>query len=240
MCALVTRPREEAEALAARLTARGIDAMIEPMLSIRFCNGAPLDLAAVQAILCTSGNGVRALARATAERAIPLLAVGEATAARARAAGFSNVERAGGDVADLVRVASLRLRPGDGPLLHAAGSAVAGDIVAALAASGFRVVRQVLYTAEPAAALSPETLRALRAGAIDFALFFSPRTAATFVRLVAAADAQQYCAATASVSISPAVDAALAGLPWRCRLVAARPDQAAVLAAVDRLAEAGG
>src|SRR5438552_12976874 len=86
--ALVTRPRAEAAGLAEALDARGIEAIIEPLLEIRYRDAAAPALAGVQAILCTSANGVRALARLSGERGLPLLAVGETTAARARAVGF--------------------------------------------------------------------------------------------------------------------------------------------------------
>src|SRR5271167_936074 len=127
--ALVTRPREEAETLAAALAARAVEALIEPLMEVDFRWTVPPDLAGVQAVLCTSANGVRALARACAKRRLPLLAVGDATAAWARAEGFTAVASAGGDAADLVRLAAARLDPRGGRLLHVCGDAVAGDLV---------------------------------------------------------------------------------------------------------------
>lgn len=233
--ALVTRPREESEALAAALATRSIEAIVEPLMQVHYHEPAPLDLAGVQAILCTSPNGVRALARATRGRGVLLLAVGNATAMRARSEGFTAVESAGGDVTDLARLAAARLRPQDGPLLHVAGSVVAGDLVEALSDRGFRVERRVLYEAQPATALSPTTLDALRSGSIDFALFFSPRTAAIFAELAAAAGVTAYCATITALSISRAADAALADLPWLDRRVAERPNQSALLAVLDRV-----
>src|SRR5271168_4100404 len=181
--ALVTRPREEAESLIPALATRGIEAVVEPLIGIHYQATQGLDLNGVQAILCTSANGVRALARASGERGVPLLAVGDATAAGARAEGFGSVESAGGDVGDLARLAAARLRPRDGPLLHVAGNVVAGDLVGLLRAHGFTVERRVLYEARATAALSPAAVDSLRAGAIAFALFFSPRTAEIFARL---------------------------------------------------------
>src|SRR6266852_282900 len=116
--ALVTRPRAEAEGLAAALAERGIAAIVEPLLEIYYRDAASPDLAGIQAILCTSANGVRALARLSDERALPLLAVGEASAARARDDGFKRVESAGGTVDDLIHLAGARLRPEAGRLLH--------------------------------------------------------------------------------------------------------------------------
>jgi len=60
--ALVTRPRAEATALAEALSGRGIAAIVEPLLDIRYRSEPAPDLAGVQAVLCTSANGVRALA----------------------------------------------------------------------------------------------------------------------------------------------------------------------------------
>jgi uroporphyrinogen-III synthase len=232
--ALVTRPQEEALSLAAALAGRGIDAVIEPMMEVHYRTAAVLDLADVQAVLCTSANGVRALARITRERDRPLLAVGDATASRARAEGFTNVASAGGDVADLVRLAVTRLRPQSGRLLHVAGEVVAGDLSGALRARGFSAERIVLYDARPVATLSGPAIRALRSGKIDFAVFFSPRTAAIFVKLANGASLASCCRTITALSISPVADAALTTLLWRDRYVAEKPSQAALLDQLDR------
>ncbi|HEY1257996.1 MAG TPA: uroporphyrinogen-III synthase [Stellaceae bacterium] len=231
--ALVTRPRNEAETLAAALAARGVDALIEPLIEIRWRMPALLDLDGAQAVLCTSANGVRALARVTGARNLPLFAVGDATAARARAEGFVAVESAGGDVADLVRLVAARLSPQRGRLVHVAGDVVAGDLAGRLRDHGFVVERAVLYEARPATALSLEARQAFAAGAIDVALFFSPRTAAIFARLAAAIRIGEQCRNVVALSISRAADAALGDLPWRLRRIADAPNQPALLDALD-------
>jgi len=208
--------------------------VVEPLMEVRFPAPQALDLAGVQAILCTSANGVRALARATRERGVRLLAVGDATASCARAEGFVAVESAGGDVDDLARLAMTRLNPQQGALLHVAGNVVAGDLAGLLRAQGFSVERRVLYEARAAAALSPAAVDNLRAGAIAFALFFSPRTAAIFVRLAHNAGIAECCAGLTALSISAVADAALASLPWHDRRIAERPSQPALLDALDR------
>lgn len=233
--ALVTRPPEEAESLAAALASRGVEALLEPLMEVRFLAPQALDLATVQAVLCTSANGVRALARSTCERGVPLLAVGDATAARARAEGFAAVESAGGDVGDLARLAVARLGPLRGPLLYVTGNVVAGDLAGLLCAQGFTVERRVLYEAQAATALSAGAIDNLRAGAIAFALFFSPRTARIFARLAGIAGVAQCCARITALSISASADAALAALPWYDRCVAERPNQPALLDRLDRV-----
>ena len=233
--ALVTRPRAEAAGLAAALAERGIEAIVEPLLDIHYRDVSAPDLAGVQAILCTSTNGVRALARLSSERKRPLFAVGETTAARARSEGFARVESAGGNVADLARLVRARLCPGAGRLLHVAGTEIAGDLVGALGADGFAIERAVLYEARPAAALNAGTVRALAAGFVDFALFFSPRTAAVFAALAERAGLVGELRGLTAISISAAADKALAGLAIRERCIAGSPDQPGLLAALDRV-----
>src|SRR5947209_2139028 len=209
--ALVTRPRAEAQELAQALAERGIEAIVEPLLEIHYRDAPMPDLVGVQAVLCTSANGVRALARLSSEREVPLFAVGDATAARARAERFTRVESAGGNVDDLARLVRDRLRPETGRLLHLAGSEIAGDLASMLRDHGFLIERAVLYEARPPAALSAPTARALAAGIVDFALFFSPRTAAIFLNLAERAEIRDALRTVTAISISAAADAALGG-----------------------------
>jgi uroporphyrinogen-III synthase len=236
MLALLTRPRAEAEKLAALLARHGIGSIVEPLIEIAGRQAALPDLADVRALLCTSANGVRALARASAERGVPIFAVGDATAAEARELGFRRIESAGGNVDDLARLICQHLRPAGGRLLHVAGSEIAGDLAAALGAKEFRVERAVLYEARAASALTPATARLIEGGQIDLALFFSPRTAAIFARLVKDAGIGGGLASTVAISISPAADAALGDLPFREHVIAAAPTQAALLARVEQFA----
>jgi uroporphyrinogen-III synthase len=232
--ALVTRPREEADALVQALAARGVQALVEPMMEIHFLEAVP-DLLGVQAVLCTSANGVKALARAGADKCVPLYAVGDATAARGRQEGFVTVVSAGGNALDLAQFVARRLRPEDGRLLHVSGSDVAGNLAGELHARGFETLRTVLYEARPVAALSTAAKGALAAEKIDFALFFSPRTAEIFVRLICAAAIGAACARITALSISAAADAVLGKIAWRSRRIAERPDQPGLLRALDGL-----
>jgi uroporphyrinogen-III synthase len=229
---LVTRPREDSERLAEKLEAMGHEVLIEPLFTIEPELGAPLDLDGVQALLLTSANGVRALALRSERRDIPVLAVGDATAAAARDFGFAQVESAGGDVEDLADLVRARLRPDGGALLHAAGSVTAGDLAGNLGAAGYDVRRVVLYRAEPVGALSAETAAALRDGRIDLAVFFSPRTARTFVSLVKAAGLESACARIAVLGLSQAVLDAASEIGWAAHGAAAEPTEASLLDAL--------
>jgi uroporphyrinogen-III synthase len=233
---LVTRPREDSQHLAQQLEAKGHQVLIEPLFTIEPEPDASLDLEGAQALVMTSANGVRAFAARSERRDLRVFAVGDATAEAARACGFADVESAAGDVEDLARLVRERARPEDGALLHAAGSAVAGDLAGALQGAGFEVRRAVLYRAEPALALSSAALTALREGGIDVAMFFSPRTARTFVSLAKAAGVERACGRVTMLGLSPAVVEAASEVAWAARDSAAAPTEAALIEAVDRLA----
>lgn len=249
--ALLTRPRRDSETLAALLQTEGVDSLIEPVIDI-----VPLDSAALppldsmQALLLTSANGVRALAALLGPppeaRNLPLLAVGAASAEAARHAGFTHVESAGGDVKALAALAKRRLNPAAGRLLHIAGTRIAGDLAALLGEQGFETERLAIYRAEQRAALSAAACDALVHGKIHMVLFFSPRSARGFVKLIRAAAADSdgslvsALAHVTAICLSPAVAAAAAGLNWRRIRAASQPEQAALLDEVAREIEVAG
>lgn len=229
--ALITRPREDSAELARDLEARGLAVMIEPLLDIVPVADAAVDPEGAQGILATSANGIRALARLLPDRTLPVWAVGDASARVARQLGFQTVASAGGDVDSLAALVAASADPAQGTLLHAAGTVSAGDLSGRLEATGFAVRRLVLYEARTATAISPTLAEALARGAVDMALFFSPRTAATFATLIAASGAGLRSATAYALSAN--VARALSPLPWRRIRTAADPTQAALLAALD-------
>jgi uroporphyrinogen-III synthase len=231
---LITRPREDAAALAEKLRARGHEVLVEPMLEIRFVQGAKIDLSGVQAVLFTSANGARAFAAAETRRDLPAFCVGDTTAAAARAAGFTRVESAAGNVEALANLVLQKLKPADGVLLHAAAGVVAGDLAGLLKRDGFETRRAVLYSAEPATALTPPTAAALKARQVDMVIFFSARTAETFVRLVRAAGLAGSLSKTVALGLSAQVNEAAIGLPWGMMEAARQPQEADVIRAVAR------
>lgn len=233
----VTRPVEDAERIAAPLRERGIDVLIEPLLAIVPCAGVEVDTTGIQAYLLTSANGVRALASAIgpdpARLSIPVLAVGDQTAAVARELGFTSVRAAEGDVTSLAALVRDSVKPGDGPLLHAAGSHVAGDLGGDLGRDGYMVRRVQLYESRAAAAFSDDFRGALKGGDLDAVLLYSPRTAKTFATLAKQDDLRDACSGVTAYCLSQAVADALGDLPFAAVRVAPRPEQDALLALFD-------
>lgn len=229
---LVTRPEGQAAATARLLAARGFAPVLAPALVIATRTlHAP---GGAQAVLVTSANAIPALP--TKLRRLPLLAVGDATAARAREAGFAEFASAGRDAAALAALAIRRLDPGAGPLLLAAGTGQGAALAASLRGAGFRVVRRVAYAARPAASLPDAARAALAGGRIRHALFFSPASAAAGVRLLRGLPT----AGITALAISPATAAALSPLKWATIRVASSPDQEALLALLPAPATQGG
>ncbi len=232
---LVTRPAEDAEPLVRRLEAMGYACAVEPMLELVWRDGPEPDATGVQALLFTSANGVRSYIRRTGRFDLPAYAVGDSTARAAREAGFAEVESAAGDVYALAGLVRSRCDPAAGTLLHVAGSKVAGDLAGLLGAAGFRLRRAVLYDAVPARRLSDATMTLLRTSGLDGVLFFSPRTAHSFVRLLAEAGLVDQSHAVDAFCLSPAVAEASRAYgekgvtPWRSVRVAPRPEQEALL-----------
>ncbi len=229
MRVLVTRPEPESVALARVLRVIGHVPVLCPMLDIRF-REATVDLTGVQALLFTSGAGVRAFARLSPERHMTAFAVGDATAAAAQEAGFATVRSARGDGAALVDSVAEHADARHGLLLHAAGTHVAGDLAALFAVRGFRYQRLALYEAVQAVTLSEEGRSTLESGPLEGVLFFSPRTAEAFVSLVTKAGLADRCRTLTAFCLSDAVAAKATALPWVAVRVAAEPNQQSLLA----------
>jgi uroporphyrinogen-III synthase len=204
MRVLITRQKEDA--------ARIADALRAMEVHFRDVAVAP---GGVQAILATSANGVRGLARLCARRDLPLFAVGTQTAQAARDAGFAAVRDALGDARALAEAASRWATPGAGALLHVKGAQ--GEV---LAVPGFETKSVVVYDVVP---VRPQPALP---GDVDAALFFSPGSARIFKSAASGFPANTVVA----VCISRATADALSPLHFREIRVAAAPNQEALLA----------
>lgn len=182
---LLTRPRQESEALAQMLKSRGHESVIEPLLLIEFRRITAIESGIPQALIITSANGAQALSahiQAHQYRRVPVYAVGQATA---DALGQFNVVHVGSNgVAALEQTICRELSPEKGALLYVHGVHVAGNLAHNLSSSGFRVKEITAYEAVESDAFSPAVIEDIRNNQIDGVVLFSPRTAAVFSKLV--------------------------------------------------------
>lgn len=227
---LLTRPLEDSVRIAELLSARGHTALIAPLMEIRFREGPEISLDDIQAVLATSANGVRALARRSVRRDVPVLAVGPQTAAEAQALGFTEVRNAQGDASALALAVEKWAEPEKGALLHVAGREASAQLARKLTERDFEVRTAVLYDAVPAAALPAEIAQALSDGSLDAAMFFSPRSARVFVECIDGAVLGAKCAGMIAYCISQAAADRLAPLTFAALRVAKNPNQEALLA----------
>lgn len=171
----VTRARPGAEATAERVRALGHDPLAAPLIETRPLPAAPPDLAGVATLAFTSAAGVRAYADLHAGRDLPVFAVGDATAAAARGAGFGAVHHADGNARDLAALL-LRAAPA-GRVLVPGAREPAFDLPAALAAAGVPATALPLYETHPVRPPPAAALAELAAGRLDAVLLHSPSAA---------------------------------------------------------------
>lgn len=186
---LVTRPAPDASDTAARLGALGIEPVLCPLLEFEALPTSLPDPRGFAAIAITSGNTLRALEQRGVLPGLlhlPVYAVGDRTAAMARALGFTRVQSANGAFADLV---GLLAHSGiAGPVLYPTARDFAGDLAKSLAPYGLMVITARLYAMNAVTSLPEPVLADLQAGRLHAALFYSRRTAAAFVALTTALD----------------------------------------------------
>jgi uroporphyrinogen-III synthase len=184
---LLTRPDAgtEIDPLHAALLAEGHTITHAPLLSV-VSSGLVPSLDGAQALIVTSRNGLKAIVGSLtdAARALPLFAVGPATAALGRTLGFRRVFEGTGGARELSALIVSETQPTAGPLVHLSGDAIAFDLGQALEADGFEVRREIVYRMEPTDALPSEAAAALRAGTLDGVVLMSPRTARIYAKLV--------------------------------------------------------
>jgi uroporphyrinogen-III synthase len=203
-----------------RAEAIGFDAIAAPLFTIVPLNWDAPDPADHDALMLTSANALRHAGEALARyRALPVYAVGEATAAAARNAGLTDIRIGQGDAADLL---AMMTAAGVKCPLHLAGREHRDAGHPALT-----IARRLVYAADPVAALPLAARDALTDGAV--ALLHSARAAALFTTLV------KDHAGIKIAATSPAV-AAAAGSGWRAVAIAAAPNDTELLKAVTQLA----
>ena len=213
MWILVTRPQPGGDATALRLRRAGHDVVLAPLLATA---AVPWQRPEVrpQAVMLTSAAAVRLAGDVGALWGLPCFAVGRATAAAARAAGWTDVRTGAGHVQAVIDHVAAE---GIADILHLAGE----DRTAIIVPDAVTVSTRIVYRAvlQPLAALP----------AVDWVLLYSPRTASHF-----AAECDRIGEARAGIAIAAISPAALAaaGPGWRHALTASVPDEDALLAAI--------
>jgi len=221
---LVLRPEPGAAATFARALAAGLNPIAAPIFTLTPIAWSPPDPATHDALMLTSANAVRHAGPALDRyRALPVYAVGAATAAASIEVGFADIRTGDSDAAALIAsmVHDGVMRP-----LH-----LAGREHRALADAPIPIERRIVYAADPVAVLPAAARAALALGAV--ALIHSPRAGEIFGTLLREAGIDPATIAIAAISEAAAVG------HWRETAIAETPDDSALLAAAARLCEKG-
>jgi uroporphyrinogen-III synthase len=241
MAVLVTRPHPDDETTASSLRARGFDVLRAPMLRFEPVAFHDDEDARYGAIIVTSANALRGITSHLAAGRLlklPLFAVGEHTAAAARAAGFENVTPANGDAGglrDLVlaSVKAKQLKKAS-TLLFLAGADLARDLAGELGESGLTVVTHTTYRMIPVPRLPYEVCDAFAANRVEAVLHYSRRSARAFLDAARAGGVEISALAIPQCCISAAVAAVVRDAGATQVMVAASPDENALFEALDR------
>lgn len=223
----ITRAQPGADATATRVRGLGHEPLVAPLLEVRRLTEAEIDLDGIKALAFTSGNGVRAFAELSRERALQVFAVGAATAQAAKAAGFRRVLSTDGDVAALAEGIAARKAEIGGRVLHPGAAELAGDLAGPLAGAGVEVRTLALYETVPIE-LTAQQLAALPDA--DVALVHSPRGGKALA-VTLAAHPQQHLRLLA---ISQAALAPLRETAAVAKVSSPFPLEAALLNLIDR------
>ena len=231
---VVTRPQADSERTAAALRARGHEVLVAPLMRIE---PVPANFSGGWGgVIVTSANAPGAVANDPACKALlnlPLFAVGRRSAEAAREAGFTNVTSAGGDVRDLVRLIAERRPDASAPLLYLAGEDRAADLVGELIMHGITAEMAVVYRAATAP-FPPELTAALSAGEVDAVLHFSKRSAENYIAGAAQAGVAGQAHGVRHICLSAQIAEPLSRVGASRIAIAPRPDEAALIASLDR------
>lgn len=233
---LVTRPEDDAAATKTQLEALGHHVSLAPLLKVELLADS-IRLTGAEALIATSRNALRALARSSVAadaNALPIAVVGKASAALAQELGFRDVISGEGGARDLLPLIVSRLSGMD--VLYLTGEDVAFDLGSALQTRGARVRRQIVYRTQAADALPASVVVDIAGGKLDAVLSMSPLSASLFARLALAHGVAKQAADLVHVCLSPAVAEALCPLAPRQVLIAAKPSTEEVLALVGEMA----
>ena len=246
MTVLVTRPHPDGEATANSLRASGFAVLLAPMLRFEPVPFQDDDEERYGAVIVTSANALRAIEPQLGGSRLlklPLFAVGEHTAVKAREVGFSDVIAAGGDAGALRELvlasAKARRLKKAAPLLYLAGADLARDLAGELGEKGFTVVTHTTYRMIPVAELPPAAREGFAANEVDAVLHYSRRSARAFVDAARRGGIEISALAIPQCCISDGVAAVVrdAGAPQVT--IARSPDENALFEGLDRALRIG-
>lgn len=232
----VTRPREQASQTATLLQVHAVEAVIYPLLRYSLLPASAIDFDAGtfdtgDVLAFTSSYAVSAFVgyydvAQVSNNAV--FCVGDSTRACACQSGFRHVYSADGDVEALSHMIAKTCTRGR-RVLHFAACHTIGDLQTSLQKQGFIAKKIALYDTIACEELSDEIRQALSQGKIDGVLFYSPKTARVFQRLVYQSNLQDGLKNSTAFCLSRNIENELQVLDWQAINTAEQPNEASLM-----------
>lgn len=222
---LVTRPTTESKPTGEKLETLGHSVVYAPMLNISPVSFEIPDDS--RSLIVTSKNGARFGLANIGDKARPIFAVGEQTAAVARSMGFTNVTVGPGTARKLVPILLECGESAKRDYAHLCGNEIAYNISDVLQDEGIDAINTTTYQTLPNRSFSMAVEEAMEEGQIDAVLFYSPRTATIFEEAISETGHHDWLPQLDAYCLSPRVADELMG-PWRTVQHAVMPTEKAL------------
>ena len=226
---LITRPYSDALKTAEKLKLNGFDCLIEPMLKIKNLSISMNIIFDSYVILITSKNAVWALNNYISNKNIPILVVGSVTTNLIRQHQFNNILCTYKTINDLlvnIEVHNIN------NILYLRGMDVCIDLDNILFNRGITLHSIIVYEALKSHVLSSVCINKILFKKIKYILFFSNRTAKTFVDLTYKYNLYKHYQDVVACSVSKNVGNVLRKLQWKEVKIAKIPDEDSLLSLV--------
>lgn len=223
---LITRPQQDSESLASKLSKHDIECIIEPMLTIvpeasaKEAIKPHLD-PAPQAIVITSKHALEAFDDLSIIADIPLFASGARTAEFAREQGMKNVTATGEKVSELADYIATNLKPEKEPILYLSGADITTDLQDVL--HDYKIIRLITYRADMTEAFSADVIKEIGKEALTGVIFFTQRSTAAFMNCIKQANLEIHLKALRAYCLSDAVAETLSPTLFKSVAIAAHP-----------------
>lgn len=221
---LITRPLEQGLETQKALIAKGYKADCQPFLDVTY-HKIRKDISYYKGLIFTSCHGVQAFCESYRLRDMSVFAVGDATAQTAEKAGFKNVQSASGTLDDLENL--LAQNPPHGSLLYVRGKHISKEIKE-------EYIQEIIgYHTDLIDNICDDVEGKLRSGVYSYVLFYSTRTAASFVEMMISKNLSESLKGIKALCLAPSMVKSLSVLPWQDIWVAQQPNQDSLLELLD-------
>lgn len=222
---LITRPIDEANALAKELTNLGYYPVIAPLLEIELFQDINFkNFDKYEAIIITSKNAIKAIANA--DKKLKLFIIGEQSTEFAKSLGFINSIYAGANIEELKNF----IQPYSN-LLYLSGVDISDD----LSSLSKKIIRLEVYKAKVTEPVSSKFIRFIKSDELKLCLFFSKRTAQIFLSHIKKYKLKSYCDKIISLSLSDNIDNSLKGLNLHSCYVSKDPSIKSIMNSIDKI-----